>query len=145
MGESKVPHGVIYSTHTAQLRHIAESGVYISTTREYTAESGGVYFQLQGSILLSQRCVFGNSELQHTETEKFWFCNRMANSPQVLTIALYSSHTQYYHNSQIVALIFQFFFCAAIKCLLGVLNHAQLCRRYCSPAAGRHYPDRPRQ
>ena len=48
--------------------------------------------------------------------------------------------TQYQHNSQSVAQIFQVV-CAAIECLLGVLNHAWLDRHYCFLAASQHYPD----
>ena len=51
MGGSKVPHGIIY---TAQLQH-----------QEYIAESG--------VQKLSQGCIFGNSQLQHRETEFFCF------------------------------------------------------------------------
>ena len=45
--------------------YIAESGVYISTAREYEYIAGsglrGVYFQPQGSILLSQGCIFSTA------------------------------------------------------------------------------------
>ena len=72
-----VPSGlnIYYSAWADQRRHV---GSYIAYTprscdcREYIAESG-VYISTAGSILLSQWCIFGNSQLQHRETEFFLF------------------------------------------------------------------------
>ena len=57
---------------------MAESGVYISTAREYIAESGVYIFNRKG--------VYGRVRgVYITAAQRngiFWFCNGMANSPQ---------------------------------------------------------------
>ena len=49
------------------------------------AESG-VMFRPQGSILLSQGCIFGNSQLQHRETENFAMEWPIPSSPGQLSV-----------------------------------------------------------
>ena len=46
-----------YMAYTLRREHIAESGLYISTAREYIAESGCIRISTAGSLLLSQVAI----------------------------------------------------------------------------------------
>ena len=122
--------------------YTAESGVYISTTREYSAESGRCISWLQG-VYCWVRGVYLAIHNYSIEKPNFFVFAMERPILSVLTRRATESHCQHYRAPILYTLPAQrpkghTNFHGAIQCLFGVLNHAWLDRHYCFPAAS-HY------